>query len=66
MKKRLKYLVLMNGILTIVGGVLMILYGFDLVQLSKPVRIAIAVVMCINAAVNCMNYSHVRKQQKAS
>ena len=66
MKKRLKYLVLMNGILTIVGGVLMILYGLDVVQMSKLVRIAIAVVMCINAAVNCVNYSHVRKQQKAS
>ena len=66
MKKQLKYLVLVNGILTIIGGVLMILYGLDLVQLGKPVRIAIAVVLCINAAVNCVNYYNVRKQQKAS
>ena len=66
MKSFRKILVLVNSILTVIGGVLMILYGFDLVQLSKPVHIGLAVVMCINAAVNCVNYSHVRKQQKAS
>lgn len=62
---KLKYLVLVNAVLTIIGGVLMILNGLDLVQLGKPVRIGIAVVMCINAVVNCVNYSRVRKQQKA-
>ena len=66
MTNKLKYLVLVNGILTIIGGVMMILYGLDLIQLSKAVRIAIAVVLCINAAVNCANYYNVRKQQKAS
>lgn len=65
MKDKLKYLVLVNGILTIIGGILMILYGLELIQLGKPVRIAIAVVLCINAAVNCVNYHNVRKQQKA-
>jgi len=65
-KDKLKYLVLVNGILTIIGGVMMILYGLDLIQLGKPVRIAIVVVLCINAAVNCVNYARVRKQQKAS
>lgn len=64
MTNKLKYLVLVNGILTIIGGVMMILYGLDLIQLSKAVRIAIAVVLCINAAVNCANYARVRKQQK--
>ena len=62
----MKYLVLANGILTIIGGVLMILYGLDLLALNKPVRIAIVVVLCINAAVSCVNYYNVRKQQKAS
>lgn len=62
----MKYLVLVNGILTIIGGVLMILYGLDLIQLSKAVRIAIAVVLCINAWVNVANYCRVKKQQKAS
>ena len=62
MTNKLKYLVLVNGILTILGGVMMILHGFDLIQLSKAAQIAIAVVLCINAAVNCMNYSRVLKQ----
>ena len=66
MTNKLKYLVLVNGILTIIGGVLMILYGLDLIQLSKAVRIAIAVVLCINAWVNVANYRRVKKQQKAS
>lgn len=66
MTNKLKYLVLVNGILTIIGGVMMILYGLDLIQLGKAVRIAIAMVLCINAAVNCVNYCNVRKQQKAS
>ncbi|MBP3454078.1 MAG: hypothetical protein J6M20_10245 [Clostridia bacterium] len=66
MTNKLKYLVLVNGILTIIGGVMMILYGLELIQLGKPVRIAIVVVLCINAAVNCANYYNVRKQQKAS
>ncbi|MBQ8313735.1 MAG: hypothetical protein IJX84_11115 [Clostridia bacterium] len=64
MTNKLKYLVLVNGILTIIGGVMMILYGFDLIQLSKAAQIAIAVVLCINAVVNCMNYSRVLKEQK--
>ena len=62
----MKYLVLVNGILTIIGGVLMILDGLDLIQLGMPVRIAIAVVLCINAWVNVANYRRVKKQQKAS
>ena len=66
MTNKLKYLVLVNGILTIIGGVMMILYGLDLIQLGKAARIAIVVVWCINAAVNCVNYYNVRKQQKAS
>ena len=66
MKNKLKYLVLVNGILTIIGGVIMILNGFDLIPLGKPMRIAIAVVWCINAVVSCINYRNVRKQQKAS
>jgi len=62
-KDKLKYLVLVNGILTIIGSVMMILYGLDLIQLGKPVRIAIAVVLGINAVLSCMNYARVRKQQ---
>ena len=65
MTHKLKYLVLVNGIMTIIGGALMILYGFDLIRLSKAAQIAIAVVLCINAVVNCMNYSRVLKEQKA-
>ena len=66
MTNKLKYLVLVNGILTIIGGVMMILHGLDLIQLSKAVRIAIVVVLCINAVVSCVNYSRALKQQKAS
>lgn len=66
MKNKLKYLALVNGILTIIGGILMILYGLELIQLGKLARIAIAVVLGINAALNCVNYYNVRKQQKAS
>lgn len=65
MTNKLKYLVLVNAVLTIIGGVLMILYGLELIQLGKPVRIGIAVVLCINALLSCVNYSRVRKQQKA-
>lgn len=64
MKNKLKYLVLVNGILTIIGGVLMILNGFDLIPLGKPVRIAIVVVLCINAFVNVANYRNALRQEK--
>ena len=64
MKNKLKYLVLVNGILTIIGGVMMILNGFDLIPLGKPVRIAIVVVLCINAFVNVANYSSALRQEK--
>ena len=60
----MKILALANGILTIIGGVIMILHGFEVIQLARPVRIAIAVVMCINAFVNVANYRNALRQEK--
>ena len=64
MKDKLKFLVLVNGILTIIGGVAMILYGFEVIELARPVRILIVLCLCINAFVNVANYRNALRREK--
>lgn len=61
---KVKLLVLLSSILTICCGIALILYGFDVIVLSKPLRIIIALCLCGNAVVNVFNYRNILKQQK--